>query len=211
MTAKIALHVLASGMVLDRSVFVGQTVAEMKATLDTVKGARLKALTVIENGATFFTAANMLELIKASDQNYKLIAEKAGVTLRDDDVAAIVTAEATKKAIEAQMIPPIPPYPFATVPDGWKVTDYFELCNGDKSFRRKGRTESIGLVQAELIWRYLSEPWSKGGVIYSKYFRDNRVCQEGDDIRVGCQRAKRFEIEQIAIWRGWKFPEPAKK
>lgn len=208
--AKLALHVLAAGLVVDRSVLVTQTSAEITSLLDLVRATPKRSLLVIENANTFFTSANMLELIKANDDAYKLIAEKAKVTLRDDDVMAIRTAEVAKKAIEATMVPPVPPYPFAIVPTGYDVTKTFELCQAGRAFRRIGRTESIGLGQGELIWRYLSAYWVNGKAVESKYFRDNRVFVEGDYIRVGCQRARRYEIEQIALWQGWKFPEAAK-
>lgn len=207
--AKIALIVLTTGLVLDRSVFVGQTVSEMQETIASIRGAPKKSVTVIENGATFFTASNMLALIKANDDTYKLIAEKAKVTLRDEQVQAIQTAEAAQKAIQAIMVPPLPPYPFAPVPDGFDVTKVFETCSSGRSLRRIGiNSSSLGLVQGELIWRYLSAAWAKNENFVSKYFRDNRVCEENGWIRVGCQRAYRHEIEQIAVWQSWKFPEP---
>lgn len=205
--AKIALHVLNAGMVLDRSVFVGQTVSEMQATIAAVRSAPKKTVTVIENGATFFTAANMLTLIKANDDGYKLIAEKAKVTLRDDDVQAIKTAEAAQKAIEASMIPPIPPYPFATTPDGFDIRKKFGVCNGGKSLRRIGGHHTLSLLQAQLIFRYMAEAWINNRLVDSKYFRDHRVYSLGNGAyRIGCQEAQRYEIEQIALWQGWAFP-----
>lgn len=210
--AKIALHVLTAGLVLDRSVFVGQTVAEMKATIGSIRGAPKKAVTVIENANTFFTAANMLDLIKANDDGYKLIAEKAKVTLRDDDVAAIKAAESAKKAIEASMVPPKPPYPFADVPAGFNIRSKFEICNGGKSLRRIGGHNTLSLLQGQLIWRYLADFWSKNQVVPSKYFRDHRVFQlDNGRFRIGCQEAYRYEIEQLALWQGWAFPGSTSK
>lgn len=211
--AKIALHVLAAGLVLDRSVFIGQNVAEMHATIVALRGAPKKSFTIIENGATFFTAANMLELIKANDDGYKLIAEKAGVAVTEDSIRAIQIAEVTSALIKKAMIPPIPPYPFAKTPDGFTGIDQkFEICNGGKSLRRVNGHHTLGLVLAQLIWRYLSAAWAINKVAEDKYFREHRVCQrQGDLYRIGCQEINRYEIEQIALWQGWKFPEPATK
>lgn len=206
--AKIALHVLNAGLVLDRSVFVGQTVAEMQATLYQLRNTLKKGFTVIENANSFFTAANMLALIKADDNAYKLIAEKAGVTLRDDVVQSIKSAEIAIKAINDSMVAPLPPYPFSAVPADFDVTKKFELCNNGQSFRRVGGgATKLSLLQGELIWRYLSASWAVGRVPEAKYFRDNRVSKHMDDqYRVGCQYVQRYEVEQIAVWRGWKFP-----
>jgi hypothetical protein len=205
--AKIALHVLTAGLVLDRSVFVGQTVSEMQDTITAIRGAPKKVVTVIENGATFFTSANMLDLIKADNDAYKLIAEKAKVILRDDDVAAIKTAEAAKKAIEASMIPPIPPYPFAAVPDGFDIRKKFEICNAGKSLRRVGGYHQLSLLQARVIFQYMSEAWVNNRIVNSKYIRGHLVHnQAGGGYGIGCQEATRTEIEQIALWQGWEFP-----
>lgn len=215
--AKIALHALTAGLVLDRSVFVGQTVAEMQSTLVAIRSAPKKSITVIENGATFFTAANMLDLIKADDDHYKLIAEKAKVTLRDEDVTAIKTAEAAKKAIEASMIPPIPPYPFRPVPEGFVASQKFELTNNNRSLRRVGAVAyeyRVSLAGAQKLWASLSKYWVKGQTVPSFYTNvgtERRIVQEGDTVRIGCQNVQRFEIEQIALWQGWAFPEVAKK
>lgn len=215
--AKIALHALTAGLVLDRSVFVGQTVAEMQSTLVAIRSAPKKSITVIENGATFFTAANMLDLIKADNDHYKLIAEKAKVTLRDEDVTAIKTAEAAKKAIEASMIPPIPPYPFRPVPEGFVASQKFELTNNNRSLRRVGAVAyeyRVSLAGAQRLWNSVSKYWVKGQTVPSQYMNvgsERRIVQEGDTVRIGCQNVQRFEIEQIALWQGWAFPEVAKK
>lgn len=212
--AKIALHTLKAGLVLDRSVFVGQTVSEMQATIDSTRNLKAR-VTVIENGATFFTAANMLELIKANDDGYKLIAEKAKVTLRDEDVQAIKTAEAAKKAIEASMIPPVPPYPFRPVVDGWKANEKFQLVNNGRSLSRVGAASNnyrVSLAGAQRLWARLSVYWSKGQNFPSQYVNvgtEHRIQQEGETIHIGCQNVQRFEIEQIALWQGWTFPEKA--
>lgn len=211
--AKIALHVLAAGLVLDRSVFVGQTALEMGATLATLRVSPRKTLTVVENGITFFTASNMLDLIKANDDSYKLIAEKAKVTLRDEDVQAIQAAEAAKKVIEAAMIPPIPPYPFRAVPDGWKASEKFQFVNNGRSMSRVGASSAtyrIGTAGAQRLWARISVYWLKGLTFPSQYVdvgTERRIQQNGDEVRIGCQSVQRFEIEQIALWQGWKFPD----
>lgn len=216
--AKAALHVLTAGLVLDRSVFIGQSAAEMNTTLTTLRGiSSKKALTVIESGLVFFTAANMLQLIKSGNQDYRLIAEKAGITLNERDVQTIVAAEISKKVIEAAMTPPIPPYPFKPVPDGFVASEKFELTNNNRSIRRVGTAAleyRVSVAGAQRLWAYLSESWVKGRVPASQYMNvgsERRIVQEGDMIRIGCQNVQRFEIEQIALWQGWKFPEPVKK
>lgn len=220
-TAKVALHVLNAGMVLDRSVLVGQTVEEMKATVATLRASAnsRKTVTVIENGALFFTAANMLDIIKSGGDTYKLIAEKAGVTLRDEDVQAIVTAEATKKAIEASMVPPIPPYAFHPVPANWSIKTDLVIAKGERAYVQRRRnngngnstTYRISLLQMKRVWGVASVRWqTKSGsqtiadVKAGGYTRGARVWET--HVEIGCQTVQRYELEQLALHLGWDFP-----
>lgn len=220
-TAKVALHVLNAGMVLDRSVLVGQTVEEMKATVATLRASAnsRKVVTVIENGALFFTAANMLDIIKSGGDTYRLIAEKAGVTLRDEDVQAIITAEATKKAIEASMVPPIPPYVFSQVPANWSIKTDLAVTNGARQSVKRRRANSMGnstaysisVMQLKRIWAVAAPLWqTKTGTptipdVRAEGYSRGAVVRESR-VEIGCQTIQRYELEQLALHLGWDFP-----
>lgn len=224
MSAKIALHVLASGLVLDRSVLVTQTVAELDATVATLRASAnsKKPVTVIENGATFFTSGNMLDIIKSGGQNYKLIAEKAGVTLRDEDVQAIITAEATKKAIEKSMIPPLPPYTFAAIPAGWSVKSDLDFSTGKNTTVRRTRTNNAGngvgynisLLQLKRVWAIAAPRWQTGtgnsSLSVTAHGTYRTVYIRASSAEIGCQTVQRYELEQLALHLGWDFPAAAK-
>lgn len=218
---KSSLHVLNAGLVADRSVLIGLTSPEMASVFATLRMSvnTKKTLTVIDNGNTFFTSANMLELIKANDDKYRLIAEKAGVTLREEDIQAIQGAEAAKKAIEAAMIPPIPPYPFGPKPANWSVATDLTITTGNRATVRRLRTNpnangtgySISVLQLKRIWAIASVRWKTktsvrhiGSISADGYSRSGTVYDA--HVEVGCQTIRRYELEQLALHLNWDFP-----
>lgn len=219
-TNKVALYNLRSGMVLDRSVFVGETSAEMVLTIEAIRANPGKCLTVIDKSSTFFTSENMIALIKANDVEYRLIAEQAGVELSVEDVDAIQRAERARLSILEKMTPPIPPYPFAEVPDGWSIATDLTITAGDRSTVRRSRhntdgdgiSHSMSVKQLKKLWGIASRRWTDDvsvsryvGVAAGGYTRNSEI--EGTRVTIGCQKVRRYELEQLAVHFGWDFPK----
>lgn len=223
---RVALIVLKAGLVLDRSALAGLTKTELDSTVAALRSSphAKKRVTIIDSVASFFSASNMLDLIKANDDSYKLIAEKANVTLRDEQVQAIQAAEAAQKAIETAMIPPIPPYPFAVIPASWSVKTDLIIGTGMRAGVRRrqsnssgnGTTYTLSMVQLKRIWAIASVRWMTetslrhlSGINCDGYTRSASV--HPTNVEVGCQTIQRYELEQLALHLNWDFPTPAAK
>lgn len=223
---RVALIVLKAGLVLDRSALAGLTKTELDSTVAALRSSPhvKKRVTIIDSVASFFTASNMLDLIKANDDSYKLIAEKANVTLRDEQVQAIQAAEAAQKAIETAMIPPLPPYTFATIPADWSVAQDLNIIDGPRGRVRRrrnnqqgnGTSYALSLTQLKRLWTVASVYWqTKTGVytvpgITSDGYTRSAVMELGR-VQVGCQSIQRYELEQLALHLKWDFPTTATK
>jgi hypothetical protein len=218
--AKLALHVLASGLVLDRAVFTGQTASEMFITIGTIAAReRSKRFMVIDSATTFFTSENLLNLIKKNDADYVLVAEQAGVVVTDEQVAAIQIAESAQAAIALAMKPK---WNFAEVPAGWSFAE--DVSFGATTVKRKRQNPNGDGVdyrmtpsQCERIWKTASKRWAKipnaSPAIPAQHWDNQNHYKSGtvsaDHIQIGCQYIRRYELEQIASHKGWAFPELA--
>lgn len=225
--AKTALFVLAAGLVLDRSVHVTQTSAEIDATFQTVLNAMAEkrgnngvphTLRVVDNANQFFTADNLLDSIKKSDTfAIATIAEQAGVTVSAEQVAAIQSAEATKTAIALAMKPR---YDFAEVPAGWSFKA--DVSFGATHVRRKRENVqgnstiyAVSSKQLEKLWGVASKRWAKmakstNTVSITPVDYPTRTASINETyVDIGCQRIQRYELEQIAAHKGWAFPTTA--
>lgn len=224
-TQKIHFYLLRSGMVVDRSVLVGLTSDQLQTTLSGIQAASVTThLKVIDNAKSFFTSENMLVLIRADDQDYRLIAEQAQVDITPADIAAIHLADKVQAAIVLKMTPPIPPYTFDIVPEGWTVADYLSITAGERGtvVRKKpnpnggGTGYRISLKQLQRIWLIASRRWANlittqlvGEVNADGYRKPAYI--NNTSIDIGCQRVQRYELEQLAKHQGWEFPEPVAK
>lgn len=217
--AKIALHVLAAGLVVDAYVLAAQSVDDLDTTFRMMRAHPKRSLTIIQNANTFFTSANMLELIKANDDKYRLIAEKVGVVLHETDVRTIQDAETVKKAIESAMLPPVPTYPFCPKPASWSVATDLTITTGNRAMVRRLRANpnangtgySISVLQLKRIWAIASARWkSKTSVRHISAIAADGYTRSGTvydaHVEVGCQTIQRYELEQLALHLGWDFP-----
>jgi hypothetical protein len=225
MAEKVALHDLPSGFVLDRNLLLGMNAKNIATTIEAIRSQLAKSLTVVDSATTFFTSENMLKLIKTNDDDYKLIAEKTGVEVRDEDVDAIRRVENIINAMK----PPTPPYTFYAVPEKWSVGgDLVMTLGASPTVRRKpGNSQglsydySISLKQLNRVWVSASRVWLKNaasaepinvntvfntvsGVRVAGYSETARI-QDGY-VRLGCQNVQRYELEQLALHLGWDFP-----
>lgn len=215
MADKKALHVLASGMVLDRSVLVGLDAANIGVMIAAIRLAdQARPLTVITSADDFFTSDNLINMIKAKDKAYLLIAEHTGLVITNDDVAALWAADATVAKIRGAMMPK---WVFMNVPEGWTIAD--DLSLGDTRIRRKRPNKMGDSVayytspeQMKKLWDYASKVWAgqkPGDNIEvaangAQYRRKASVSL--NVVTLGCQVIQRFELEQLAKHRGWAFP-----
>lgn len=211
---KQALHVLKSGMVLDRSVLIGRSADEIGNVIAVIRNGVGNRLRVVDNADQFFTAEKLMELIRAKDKDYVLVAENADIEITADHVNAIWKADAIAATITKQMTPK---YAFEEVPEGWSIGADISL--GPTIVRRKrpnsnsdGTSYQISPKRLETLWGVASKRWAgvpgatdNGGAIESQGARRNALIGV-DRIIIGCQIIRRYEIEQIAKHRGWAFP-----
>lgn len=218
-SAKIALYALTSGIVVDQVVLNTVSTADLAANLEIIRNSK-KPVRVVYDAYKFFTSDNMLKLIKANDDGYKLIAEKVGLTVRDEDVDAIRRVEAIIEAMK----PPLPPYTFVDVPEEWTTTKALQITGTTiKSVRRRftnaqgdGTNYTIRLAMMKRIWLAASAYWAKvpessstiSKISADGYTRTGRTYQ--DRVEIGCQTVRRYELEQLALAEDWPFPEPVK-
>lgn len=220
--SKTAVYALNSGTVVDLSVVKTFNVEELTDFLkdDTVcdPGRAFKAdviLLVVEKASEFFNSGNMVALIEAGDSKYKLIAEQAGIVLTTNEVDTIRRAKMLRAEIMTKIAQSVPPYPFYELPDGWEVSTKL-VINGNIVRRKAGlSTYSAGLKTLQRLWLTFSPGWASGIHIASSYFviygGDRKVEMTKTGIIVGCQTIERYELEQLALHQGWKFPEATAK
>lgn len=214
MADKAAIHNLQSGFVVDRSVLVGMTGEEIRDIFSTARVNPNKRLVVIDNASTFFTAENLLKNIKSKNNDYMMIAEKAGVALSEEKIKALLLAEKVQEDIIALMKPK---YVFAEVPAGWSFAA--DISFGPTQVRRKrpngqgggANNYYVSPGQLEKLWLIASKRWASG-----KAPAENPEVRAGDykrravinetNIQLGCQIVQRYELEQVAKHKGWAFP-----
>lgn len=215
---KVLTYNLLSGTVIDRSVLVNSSSAEIQSMIDIFGDDKI---TVVDNAATFFTPANLIKLIEANDPKFQLVADQAKIHLRSEDIEAIQKAVELRKIIGIAATPPIPPYSFDPIPADWSVASNIKISN-NKVMRLKplddyadlkfGTDHSLGLKMCEKLWLTASKVWSDP--LYANYVNlrigtyDSKTAYiEFHYIKVGCQSIKRFELEQLALCQSWVFPE----
>lgn len=169
---------------------------------------------VVENARMFFSQKNLLAAINEGDANLDLILERNNIPVTEDLINTVkaftVAKAAILQAMKAQH--PAPEYPFARVPENWSITTHIAIRThlirrlvGDSEY-------SIGLKSARALWNWVSPFWAgKTRTLDTHYVRANSTAYnatvDGSEIRVGCRRVQRYELEQIALSQGWDFPE----
>lgn len=198
--------ILNAGVVVDKTKLNALSASEAAKQMESAYKTN-KTVLFVESIFNFFSPKELVRRLEAGELGWDMIAEHFKITVSPTDANALRKAVTIRAALAKAAEGVKPPYLFAKVPEGFDITKVFELCNGGKSLRRKNGHHQLSLMQAQLIWRYLAEAWINGRSVESKYFREHRVFQLDDNTyRIGCQEAKRHEIEQIAIWQGWDFP-----
>lgn len=176
-----------------------------------------KKMLVVENLNEFFGIPNLINAVNKGDtETLTVVAEKQEIEINAYDLDLIDAFGRFKDNLIAAANAKLPPYTFATVPEGWTVTD--NLTVGKQSVsRRKGETgHSIGIKTLERVWKAASLVWNGDqgairrvdSISASGYNRDAHI--KPAMVEIGCQTIQRYELEQVALHMGWTFPEKLK-
>jgi len=224
------LHVLEQGVVLDRSQFVALNSAGIAGTITAITKEG-KPLLVVDDASTFFTVASLIDLVKAKDGRYNLVAEYLGANVQVAEAGlqkiadmaqahgiddAVVIKKMDELVVKKQVAPGMEAYPFAEVPDGFSIGADWSL--GQTKIKRK-RSNPHGdgtqfyvaaggfqaMAEAALKW------WSDGilggaSMLVQTSEGPGRAYFKVDHVSIGGNVIRRYEIEQIAKYRAWAFP-----
>lgn len=226
MVQKTVLHSLNSGMVLDRSMLVVLSADELSETIASIRAAGAKKLYVVDGADAFFTIPVLMGLIHTGDPKAGIVNEALGGFFTEQQIKALtVNLPAPHKVhVEAQQpyddgavvnLDKQPAqYIFAEVPAGWSIGANMSL--GQTKIKRKikspegdGTMFYMAPADFEKLWGFARKVWSGGGVTATKcntgmglkavVVRDNHIVIGGNYVR-------RYEIEQVAKYRGWAMP-----
>lgn len=212
--AKQALYVLVSGSVIDRSALIALPSTGVEQVIVQTRMAPLP-LVVVDTAESFFNGPNLIALLKAGDPKCKLIAERFEMKFNNDTVALIMRATEAEAQLLKAATPPVPPYPFAVVPEGWTTA---KLSIGPTQIKRKaenaqgdGTGYSLTPEQVQKVWKTASTRWAAGktSVNADKLVKDHNtryISVYNDRVAVGCQTIRRYELEQLAKHKDWQFP-----
>lgn len=203
--------VLKAGTIIDRNKLNRLKADEMNTVL---AGAYANGATVhiIDNVSAFFSDQALFTALRQNDASLPLILEQRGLTVSEEDsfiVEKFVALEARLRTDLLALIPPAPPYPFATVPDDFDIET--DIIISDRRIRRKANGgHSITPKMLQEMWAAAVAYWTGNSRETTHYSRADygTTCYINEDsIRVGCQTIQRYEIEQVALKLAWTFPE----
>lgn len=232
MVEKTVLHSLNSGLVLDRSVFVGLSANDMLQTIGTIRAAGIKKLYIIDGAEAFFTAPNLINLIHVNDPMVNVVNEALGGFFTNQQIDAltagpVIAPQAAQPEVQQHQDGDVivnmgqqPQYIFAQVPQGWSVGNNMSL--GQNKIKRKvkngdgdGTMFYMSPADFEKLWLFASQVWAGvPGVMANKKFNTGMGSKlavvMADRISIGGNYIRRYEIEQVAKYRGWAMPNAAK-
>lgn len=203
--------VLKAGTIIDRNKLNRLKADEMNTVL---AGAYANGATVhiIDNVSAFFSDQALFTALRQNDDSLPLILEQRGLTVSEEDsfiVEKFVALEARLRTDLLALIPPAPPYPFATVPDDFDIET--DILISTRRIRRKDSgSHSLSPKMLQDMWNDAAAYWTGNSTNNRHYSRADygTTCTINDDnIRAGCQTIQRYEIEQVALKMGWTFPE----
>lgn len=210
-----AVTVLASGLVVDKAKMGGLSAVDMAALFAQLYApGQTKPVVIVESTGAFFTTRELLKQLDESGDHWGLICEKFGITISEDDRAALLRGNAVRAQI-VEAAKGVNTYEFAKVRDGWSVEKNISIKTGvvrrlDQYGNAGGY--SAGVKTLQKIWDGASKYWAKvegaRAHVYdiraSGYSRTANIY--ATSVQVGCQPIERFELEQLALHQGWAFP-----
>jgi len=232
MLEKKALHLLNSGMVLDRILFAELPAPEMSTVISTIRAANGKELLVVD-GAENCTPQLLVSMLVAKDNRFPIVNELLGgfFTAQQIDLlsgnANIKPAAVGNDLIvnlgggaggQVAAIAAEQPagYQFQPIPAGWSISGYMSL--GPTKIKRKiknsdgdGTLFAMSPQDYEKLWFFASKAWAGiDGAPLQGTFSTNqgklKATVQDDRIALGGNYIRRYEIEQIAKYRGWALP-----
>lgn len=239
MVEKTVLHSLNAGMVLDRTIFVGLSAPDLSQTIQSIRAAGAKPLYVVDSADTLFGKASLISLIHTNSPLAGVVNEALGGFFTEAQLEALTQAQAIKPLVANQEAigqheeqgngdvivnlakAPAAGYIFAVVPQGWSISNNMSL-GATKIKRKVKNTDGDGTMffmspaEFERLWLFASKAWSghPDAPLQAKFqtgvgpcmakVQDDRIALKGNYIR-------RYEIEQVAKYRGWAMPAAAKQ
>lgn len=231
MAQKVLLTTLASGMVLDRSLFVNQNADQMCDTITAISKAN-KGLLIVDDSSAFFTPDTLISMIANKDGRYRLVNEQIAF-FTDAQIKALMGEQnapppannghggyGQKPAADGGVIigkgdavGPIG-YNFAEVPQGWTIGTKMSL--GQTKIKRKvksaqndGTAFYMSPASYQKLWTHASKIWAgkpQGAMKFDTSEGVRTAAVEVDCIKFGFNVIRRYEIEQVAKYRGWGLP-----
>lgn len=230
MVDKTVLHTLASGMVLDKSVLVTLPSPELAHVISSIRAAGGKPLYVIDGAETFFTPATLVSLIAAKDLRYQVCNEALGGFFTEAQITALTEHKIGQPlvikpaaVVDAGLIvdlgaqpAAVGNYTFAQVPAGWTLSGNMSL--GPTKIKRKIKNaDGDGMLFAmtpqdyEKLWLFASKAWAGLDVplvgTFNTYTGKLKATVQDDRVSLGGNYVRRYELEQVAKYRGWAMPE----
>jgi len=207
---------LNAGTVVDRAGLNKLKTEEMATTLAELYKDPAVTVLIVDNVQQFFSVKNLMAALDDNSPALPMLLEQKGITLTEEDIDTVRQFSEVKQHIldtlEANK-PPVPPYPFADVPDGWSVATHVTF---GKNFIRRTKGDSDHRATPNTVrrlWNYAATRWAAGrdgrSVMdqqsYNGYYKNAEVY--ADHVQIGCQRFERYELEQLAVHMEWDFPE----
>lgn len=227
--AKLALHVLAAGMVLDRSVLIDLGQDEFASTIETIREApNAKMLTVVHSADDFFNPKTLVKMLDQDDDRCLLVNEKIQFFTNDQ-----MNALRGKKAIQGEVAgdlvvemgagqkaaPVVQDYKYVPVPEGWSIVNNMSLGQTKikrkiKNFEGDGTMFAVKPDNYQKLWNFAAAAWAGIPAAPAKMMIDTyqgkmSATVQDDRISIGGNFIRRYEIEQVAKYRGWAVPQAA--
>lgn len=217
-----ALYVLASGLVLDRQLLIAMNTGEMTDVINKIRAAGDQSVTIIPSAEGFFTQNKLIELIAHKDVSARLVNDHLKlftpeqIQLLLGKVQPVKAGDVEHGDMIADIGKPIVGYAYAPVPPGWSIDHNMSL--GPTKIKRKiknadgdGTMFWMSPAAFEKLWLAASNVWyAKAGYASVGYFETGvgkKLTQVTvDHIMLGGNYIRRYEIEQIAKYRGWAMP-----
>lgn len=221
MAAKVSMHTLQAGVVLSRSSFVNETSDQMAETITAITKLG-RPLLVVDDAAKFFTMGTLIEMAKANDPRLPIIAEyfeQQGLIAPGNNQPPAAGIEHEEDGVVVRKVNADhgAGYQFAATPAGWSVGTDISL--GPTKIKRKRKnstgegtqvyisTDSFSRMAIAALKYWAKVPGWAGSVSVSTHDGQRRTAYfNSDRITIDGIAWRRYEVEQIAKYRGWEFP-----
>lgn len=203
---------LDQGVVIDNNKFKKLSIDQANAVMIAARRLHSRIL-LVESCSSFFTGRNLIELIEANSTDWDLVASKLGVDLSAAEARTIHDMVRLREKITEACKGK---YVMVPVPKDWNIASHYGFT---KSYMRRNNHYTLSNKVAERVWKLASNVWrnmDEEGKVPDNTETCINVSADGysravtvktDGVSIGCQVIPRFEVEQVAILKGWDFPE----